>query len=95
MNMNDLIKDFCFAYDYEFYDGYSGRFMYGRKCPGIVCDDPMNTLLDLMVYLGDEAPGNLYDAREKLGNAKMDNMGLSRIIYFPAVLSDEVEADEE
>lgn len=27
--------------DAKVYEDYSGRFMYGQTCPGIVCDDPV------------------------------------------------------
>ena len=50
---------------------YSGRYMYGRECMGIVHDDVNETI---------EA-----GARHGLRAARADNMGLSFIIYWPNV----------
>ena len=37
----DALKNFCAEHDGQmnFYPGYSGRSMYGKKCPAIVVND--------------------------------------------------------
>ena len=37
--MRDLVKTFCEDMNLQFYNNYSGRFMYGKTCVDIVCDD--------------------------------------------------------
>lgn len=85
MNKESIIKtveDFCEQYDYEFRDDYSGRFMYGALCIGIVCDYPLEVLVGLCQYLSDDG---VEDFHEYLSGAKQDSMGLSSILYFPGL----------
>ena len=57
----------------ELRESYSGRFMYGKICMGIVCDkSDYEDVLERAVKLG-------------LKNHRTDNMGLRMIIYFPDV----------
>jgi len=89
--LKKLIKEFCEESDYELYENYSGRFMYGRTCIGIVTDvNSLGLMYDLTAFIfqnldEDEIEMNSQDIREFIGNAKMDNMGLSMIIYFPSL----------
>lgn len=89
--LKELIKEFCEESDYELYEDYSGRFMYGRTCIGIVTDvNPLGLMYDLTAYIfwnldEVEIEANNQDIREFIGNAKMDNMGLEKIIYFPSL----------
>lgn len=50
---------------------YSGRFMYGKTCMGIVCGYPIEAI---------EVAGEL-----GLRGARQDSMGLSYIVYWPTV----------
>jgi hypothetical protein len=50
-------------------DNYSGRFMYGSKCYGIDCDSYVRCL---------EVAGS-----KGVTGAKVDNMGLGWIVYWP------------
>jgi hypothetical protein len=51
------------------YEGYSGRMMFGSRCLGFVTDEP------------EEVAGQIRDA----GRERFDDMGKSRIVYWPAV----------
>jgi len=80
--MRGYIEMFCREYDYCFYSDYSGRFMYGRKCVGIVCDNIMECLVQLCCYLvaeGVDLQPNL------LLPIQYDNLGLQLILYFPNI----------
>lgn len=80
MKVKEIIADFCESNELEFREDYSGRGMYGRTCIGIVCDDTLGTLMQLVDAIRDELDISLYDV---LGSPKMDSMGLSSILYFP------------
>lgn len=56
---------------------YSGRFMYGNICIGIVCPDIPNAMLELGSYLGDDI--------KMLGSHRTDSLGKEFIIYFPNI----------
>ena len=75
------IKDFCEDNDYEYRTDYSGRGMYGKLCLGIVSSaSPLYIIMKLtehLKYVGVSC------VEYYLGVPKMDNMGLSTIIYFP------------
>ncbi|MBO5631530.1 MAG: hypothetical protein J5965_20875 [Aeriscardovia sp.] len=82
MKMREYIEAFCEANEYSFYDGYSGRFMYGRQCIGIVCDNIGECLIRLCCYLvaeGVDIHPNM------LLPISYDNMGLQLILYFPNI----------
>jgi hypothetical protein len=58
--------------DWKFYSGYSGRGMYGKRCAGIVTDQPHECI-----------------AIAGIRGAKLDNMGLQYIVYWPNIECDE------
>jgi hypothetical protein len=70
-------------------------YSYGDKdaCLGITCDNPMNTLMEVMEMLydltlsNDEEDGDplMIDYIRLLGNPKMDNIGFNAILYWPKV----------
>ena len=62
---------------------YSGRGMYGAKCFGIVTDDPFRVVGSMSMALGMEDHYDL--AIDLYSNTCTDNMGLSKIVYFPDV----------
>lgn len=71
---------------------YSGRFMYGKKCFGIVCEreaEVIGFFLALHGIVQDEAPDYevdfdlAFDLKEVMSR---DSMGLSSIAYFPGFL---------
>lgn len=87
--MAKIIEEFCEEYGYSYRNDYSGRCMYGRCCVGIVCQDVLETLVQLCQYIVDTSDD--VDLQEVLGSPRQDSMGLDSIIYFPAVS----EKDEE
>lgn len=60
-------------------DDYSGRFMYGDTCLGIVCDN------DSQFALICAALGATADDWDFVGRVRSDSMGLGVIYYFPGV----------
>lgn len=62
-------------------DSYSGRYMYGKSCLGIVVDD-INKAFRFVSYMTDIDPDIGFELADK---AKLDSMGLSTIVYFPGV----------
>ena len=80
----DAIKEFCYDEGYDFLQDYSGRCMYGSRCVGLVCDNILETVCNLLVYIidGDEEL-NADDVLSAIGYPKSDNMGRKYILYFP------------
>ena len=62
---------------------YSGRDMYGAKCFGIVTDDPFRVVGSMSMSLGMAGYDDL--AIDLYSNTCIDDMGLSKIVYFPDV----------
>lgn len=82
INSFDLIEKFCNERDgCSFRTDYSGRFMYGRTCVGIVIDDRVyETIVALCDFLHESG---IECVSDMLGTIHSDSMGLSQIIYFP------------
>lgn len=81
----DLIKNFCESNDekYSYYENYSGRGMFGRKCSGIVVKQGysyMQMIIELTKFLDDH---DFDDADFELENPAIDDLGLDTIVYFP------------
>ena len=55
----------------EIYKGYSGRGMYGTRCYGIECDEPIPCI--------EQA------ATQGITGANYDQMGLQYIVYWPSI----------
>lgn len=79
--MKSLIAKFCESEGLDFCDDYSGRYMYGKKCIGIICDNPLNVLVRLCDFIVDTGLDASFE--DLLGDAQLDNMGHSMILYFP------------
>ena len=62
---------------------YSGRFMYGQECFGIVTSDPFRLVGSMSMSLGMDGYDDL--AIDLYSNTCTDNMGMSKIVYFPDV----------
>ena len=82
INFCDLIEKFCNERDgCSFRSDYSGRFMYGRTCVGIVIDDRVyETIVALCDFLHESG---IECVSDMLGTIHSDSMGLSQIIYCP------------
>lgn len=83
------IHDFCNSLNLRVTD-YSGRCMFGEKCIGIICNNPLNTLLQLVTYIIDNYDYTGEDIKENLGEPKWDDMGLEKILYFPFMELDKI-----
>lgn len=55
----------------EIRDDYSGRGMYGQRCYGIECDEPLACI--------EQA------AMQGISGANYDQMGLQYIVYWPRI----------
>ena len=80
-----MIRGFCQEYDYEIYENYTGRYMFGRLTIGIVVKEDQNyfdMLMQLTSYL--EAKG-FNDPLIELEGTAIDDLGLDTIIYFPNI----------
>ncbi len=85
----DLIREFCNAPDnnYEVYENYSGRMMFGKMTIGIIVKEGhsyLEMMMELTRYL--EAKG-FDDPLLELEGVAIDELGLDVIVYFPAIQS--------
>lgn len=60
---------------WSFREDYSGRWMFGKTCAGIVTDDPYECVSQAK--------------RKKIQGHVTDNMGLSTIVYWPHIQTEE------
>lgn len=69
--------------EYEIYENYSGRGMFGRTCLGVTVRNGysyMEMLIKLTRYLD---KNNLEDKDSELEGVSVDDLGLDTIVYFP------------
>ena len=83
------IYDFCHCLNL-YAIKYSGRGMFGEKCIGIICNDPLNILMELIVYITDNYDYTGEQIKENLGKPEWDDMGLEKILYFPFMELDKI-----
>ncbi len=69
---------------------YSGRFMFGATCFGIVSSNPANAMAGLVMWAKD----NGADTSEFTHDSRQDNMGMQFILYFPNVTVAQETADK-
>lgn len=70
---------------YNLYENYSGRGMFGRNCLGVVVKQGnsfMEFLMDLTRYL---EQNDIEDTNLDLEGVSYDDLGLDTIIYFPNI----------
>ena len=86
MTVEEAIKNFVNENNqYELYENYSGRCMFGRTCLGVIVqqnDSFMDFIIKLTKYLDDN---DVDDVDCKLEGATYDNLGLDTIVYFPNI----------
>lgn len=84
----NAIREFCEMNECKFMDNYSGRYMYGKKCIGIIVNEnPLICIVRLADWLHEEFDGD--NASDLLADSiGMDNLGLDTIIYFPLLSID-------
>lgn len=89
MTVEEAIKNFVNENNqYELYENYSGRCMFGRTCLGVIVqqnDSFMDFIIKLTKYLGDN---DVDDVDFKLEGATYDNLGLDTVVYFPNIGGD-------
>ena len=86
MTVEEAIRNYVDENEqYELYEGYSGRGMFGRKCLGVVekqgCSF-MDFIINLTRYMDDN---DVDDIDFKLEGATYDNLGLDTVVYFPNI----------
>jgi len=69
-----ILEDVAQEVNGKVYRDYSGRGMFGRQCPGIVCNDATE-VIELCALKG-------------LRKSSQDSMGLQVIVYFPSIIKD-------
>lgn len=86
MRIADCIKEFVECNEqYELYENYSGRGMFGRTCLGVIVrkgDSYMEFLMKLTRYLCQQG---VEDVDLSLDGVSIDSLGLDTIIYFPQI----------
>lgn len=88
-NVVECIKLFCDenADKYYVYEKYSGRFMFGRECIGIVVRSTysyMDMIAKLTIYLNKQG---IEDTETIIEGMCIDELGLDKIVYFPKIAS--------
>ena len=81
----DLIRGFCSESEYEVYEKYSGRYMFGKLTIGIIVKQDQNyfeMFYKLTRYM--ESKG-FNDPLMELEGTAIDELGKSVICYFPAI----------
>ena len=86
MSIADYIKAFVEEHEeYTLYEGYSGQFMFGKSCLGVVISEGnsyMSFLMELTEYLCQQ---NVEDKDLALDGVSCDSLGLDTIVYFPRI----------
>lgn len=86
MSIADCIRNFVAENEqYELYENYSGRGMFGKTCLGVVTregDSYMNFLMKLTQYLFRQG---IDDEELSLEGTSVDSLGLDTVVYFPHI----------
>lgn len=86
MTVEEAIKNFISENEqYELYENYSGRGMFGRTCLGVIVqrnDSFMDFIINLTRYMDNY---DVDDIDFKLEGATYDNLGLDTVVYFPNI----------
>lgn len=65
---------------------YSGRYMYGANCIGIVSSMSAATvMLKIALQIENDRECSLDSVSHFFEDAREDSMGMDRIVYFPAI----------
>lgn len=78
---------------------YSGRGMYGTRCIGLDCDNPVSATIDLVdALINTVDASDLDECIDALRGAKTDSMGRGSIVYWPKlewVESEDSDVDQD
>ena len=89
MTVEEAIKNFINESEqYELYENYSGRGMFGWTCLGVIVqqnDSFMDFIIKLTKYLDDNG---IEDVDFSLEGVSYDALGLDTIVYFPNIGGD-------
>ena len=92
MTVEKAIRNFVAVNEgYELYEKYSGRFMFGRACLGVVVKNGysyMDFLAKLTQHLNEN---NVDDVELKLEGVAVDDLGMDTIVYFPRMEGTDAE----
>jgi hypothetical protein len=85
--------------DVRFYEGYSGRGMYGKLCLGIVGDqrDCMQVIAEVIkeaIEISSRKSFNVQAAVDQMMSMETDSMGRAQIVYWQDLTPDMLEAVE-
>ena len=86
MSIADCIRNFVEEHEeYSLYEGYSGRFMFGKACLGVVVAEGnsyMSFLMELTEYMCQQ---NVEDKDLALDGVSCDSLGKDTIVYVPRI----------
>lgn len=86
MTIADGIRNFAEVNpQYQLYENYSGRGMFGKTCLGVVIhhgDSFMNFFMELTKYFEEQG---IEDVNCELEGVSYDDLGLDTVVYFPSV----------
>lgn len=89
MTVEEAIKNFINESEqYELYENYSGKCMFGRTCLGVIVqrnDSFIDFIIKLTKYLDDNG---IEDVDFSLEGVSYDALGLDTIVYFPNIGGD-------
>lgn len=70
-NLAEKLEEIAHENDWGFMSDYSGRFMFGKLCCGIIADNSISVIEECAV--------------NGIRGAIVDNLGLDYIVYFPDI----------
>ena len=93
-----LLKTLEVKYELQLYRDYSGRYMYGKTCLGIVCHSIAEGIAQFFQAMHElaadfEIISDFWAESKTTGFVCSDQLGLSYIVYLPEItceFSDEV-----
>lgn len=83
--LKDFLKQFCDENPdkYKYYEKYSGKFMFGKTCCGIVVREDFS-YVDMIVELTRFLDKHGFeDENLEMSNTGIDELGKDTIVYFP------------
>ena len=84
--LKEYLKKFCELNEeiYTYYEGYSGRGMFGEKCPAFVVKQGSNFMQAIMEFTRYLEEQGFDDVNLECEGVSYDNLGLDMIVYFPS-----------
>lgn len=79
-----ILQEACLLNGMRFEHRYSGRGMRGNYCVGVVTRSPSDFAFALAEAI-ESFPFSVRQVREALGPDRQDDMGKSKIMYWPTI----------